>query len=80
MLYQVRYNPKITKNIIKAFTEIHERRIYHGDVRVENILVRPDNSVVIIDFEMSEMDANQELLDAEMEEVSSLCTCLERSC
>ena len=80
MLYQVHHNPQITKNIIKAFIEIHRRRVYHADVRVENILVRPDNSVVIIDFEMSEMDADQELLDAEMEEVKSLCACLERSC
>ena len=80
MLYQVRQNPQITKNIIKAFTEIHKRRVYHGDVRVENILVRPDNSVVIIDFEMSEMDADQELLDAEMDEVRRLCASLERSC
>ena len=68
------------KNIIKAFTEIHRRRVYHGDVRVENILVRPDNSVVIIDFEMSEMDVDQELLDAEMDEVRHLCAGFERSC
>ena len=68
------------KNVIKAFTEIHRRRVYHGDVRGENILVRPDNSVVIIDFEMSEMDADQELLDSEMEEVKDLCAFLERPC
>ena len=80
MLYQVRNNRQITKNVIKAFTEIHRRKVYHGDVRVENILVRPDNSVVIVDFEMSEMDADKELLDAEMQGVRDLCACLERSC
>ena len=80
MLYQVGFNSIISKNVIKVFKELHARKIYHGDIRVENILVRPDNSVVIIDFEKSEMDADQELLDVEMEEVSNLCTCLERSC
>lgn len=72
MLYQVKYNPKIAKNVIKAFKEIHARNVYHGDVRCENILVRPDHSVVVIDFELSEMDADPVSLNAEMKEVKSL--------
>jgi thiamine kinase-like enzyme len=51
MLYQVKYNSKIAKNVVKAFKEIHSRRVCHGDVRCENILVRRDNSIVVIDFE-----------------------------
>jgi tRNA A-37 threonylcarbamoyl transferase component Bud32 len=72
MLYQVRQNSKIAKNVIKAFKELHTRKVCHGDVRVENILVRPDQSVVLIDFELSEMDADSDTLNAEMEEVKFL--------
>ena len=73
MLHQVDANPTITKNVLNAFKEIHARGIYHGDIRSENILVRPDNSVVVIDFESSEMNADPDLLDAEIEEVKALC-------
>ena len=72
MLYQVKYNSKIANNVIKAFKEIHARKVYHGDVRCENILIRPDHSVVVIDFEASEMDADPGLLNAEMREVKNL--------
>jgi thiamine kinase-like enzyme len=76
MLYQVKVTPKIKRNVIKAFTEIHSRRVYHGDVRCENILVRPDNSVVIIDFERSEMDVDLVSLNDEMLEVKHLLASL----
>ena len=76
MLYQVKYNPGIEKNVIKAFKEIHARKVYHGDVRCENILVRPDHSVVVIDFELSEMDADPVSLNAEMKEVKYLLASL----
>jgi len=72
MLYQVEFNPTIAKNILNAFRKIHERKVYHGDIRVENILVRPDNSVVIIDFERSIVNADQALLKEEMNEVKLL--------
>jgi RIO-like serine/threonine protein kinase len=72
MLYQVKVTPNIKRNVIKAFKEIHARRVYHGDVRGENILVRPDNSVVIIDFERSEIDMDLISLNDEMEEVKHL--------
>lgn len=77
MLYQVRYNSKIAQNVLMAFKDLHARKLYHGDVRVENILIRPDNSVVVIDFESSEMNADQDILNAEMEEVKSLLASLE---
>jgi thiamine kinase-like enzyme len=69
MLYQVKVTPKIKRNVIKAFKEIHSRKVYHGDVQCENILVRPDNSVVIIDFERSGIDVDLVSLNDEMVEV-----------
>ena len=72
MLYQVRHNSNIAKNVVKAFKELHTRKVCHGDVRVENILVRPDHSVVVVDFESSEIDADPNTLNAEMEEVKFL--------
>lgn len=72
MLYQLKYNPKIGRNVIKAFNEIHARAVCHGDIRAENILVRPDQSVVMIDFEMSENKASGEALMSEMKEVKHL--------
>ncbi len=78
MLDQVKYNPKIANNMIKAFKEIHARKVYHGDVRCENILVRPDNSILVVDFESSEMEADPDLLHAEMREVKYLLASLKR--
>ena len=73
MLYQVKGNATISQNVLTAFREIHTRGIHHGDVRPENILVRRDNSVVIVDFEASEMNVDdQEVLEAEMDEVKAL--------
>ena len=72
MLYQVKFNPVAAKNVVKAFKEIHARGVLHGDVRAENILVKKDNSVVVIDFESSEMNADRNMLDAEEKQVKSL--------
>jgi tRNA A-37 threonylcarbamoyl transferase component Bud32 len=79
MLYQVNCNSTIKRNIHKAFAQIHARKVCHGDVRVENILVKSDNSVVIIDFEMSIAQASHDILNAEMNEVNELLASLERS-
>jgi RIO-like serine/threonine protein kinase len=78
MLYRVEFNSTISKNVLKAFTKLHARKVYHGDVRVENILVRSDDSVVVIDFENSIMNADEMLLKEEMKEVRSLLTGLQR--
>ena len=72
MLYQAEFNAAISKNVVKAFRELHDRKVCHGDVRVENILVRPDDSVVVIDFERSILDAEETLLKEEMKEVKQL--------
>ncbi len=36
-----------------ALTYLHERRIYHGDVKPENILVTPNGRVRVIDFSIA---------------------------
>jgi len=79
MLDKVKYNSKIANNVIKAFKEIHAWNVCHGDVRCENILVRPDHSVVVIDFELSVMDADSDSLNAEMTEVKYLLASLKHS-
>jgi thiamine kinase-like enzyme len=72
MLHQVKSSPTVIENVLNAFKEIHARGICHGDIRFENILVRPNESVVVIDFEASGMTADPYLLDAEMDEVKAL--------
>jgi RIO-like serine/threonine protein kinase len=79
MLYQVNFNPIIKRNVLKAFAQIHVRNVCHGDVRVENILVKPDNSVIIIDFETSVAQASRDRLRAEAREIKTLLASLERS-
>ena len=76
MLYQVEFNSAISTNVTRAFRELHARKVYHGDVRVENILVRPDNSVVVVDFERSIANAGKKLLNDEMHEVKCLLATL----
>jgi tRNA A-37 threonylcarbamoyl transferase component Bud32 len=72
MLHEVECTPKVRENVIHAFEEIHAWGVYHGDVRSENILVRSDESVVVLNFEISEMDADDKDLDDEMEDVKRL--------
>jgi serine/threonine protein kinase len=72
MLYQVKFNSTIAKNVLKAFGELHARNICHRGVRAENVLVRPDNSVVVIDFELSQANADSDMLKNEILEVKSL--------
>ena len=80
MLYQVRYTAQIGRNILKAFKQIHARGVLHGDVRPENILVREsDQSVVLIDFEMSEVMASRKALMSEMRAVKALLSSFKAS-
>lgn len=73
MLYQVKGNGRISQTVLTAFHEIHSRGIHHRDIRSENILIGADSSVVIVDFEASQMKVDdQEPLDAEMNEVKAL--------
>ena len=56
-------------NVIAAFDVLHKFRICHGDVRAANVLVKPDNSVVLIDFERSVSNADKMMLLEEKDEV-----------
>jgi RIO-like serine/threonine protein kinase len=76
MLHQIKYTPNIGRNVINAYKQIHARGVCHGDVRCENILVRLDASVVVVDFEMSTIDADEDLLKSEMREVKYLLAAL----
>ena len=69
MLSKVSVTTAIERNVIVAFRMLHERGICHGDVRGPNILVKNDNSVVILDFEMSCSNADQIMLLEEENEL-----------
>lgn len=59
----------IEQNVIAAFAMLHKRGICHGDIRAPNVLVKDDNSVVIIDFERSCVNANRMMVIEEQDEV-----------
>ena len=42
MLHEIKYTPNIGRNVVNAFKEIHAKGVCHGDVRCENILVKPE--------------------------------------
>jgi tRNA A-37 threonylcarbamoyl transferase component Bud32 len=50
-----------------VFHAIHELGVVHGDVRQQNILVKEDDSVVIIDFERSNFEDVRDM-DIELED------------
>jgi len=78
MLHQIKYTSKVGRNVMQAFSEIHARGVCHGDVRCENILVKQDGSVVLVDFEVSTIDADESQLEAEMREVKDFLASLKR--
>jgi tRNA A-37 threonylcarbamoyl transferase component Bud32 len=69
----------VVKNVTRAFQLIHEAGVIHGDVRRENILVRRDDSVVIVDFESGEFEEfSDEVVRMEDEVVEKLLSDLEK--
>ena len=68
----------IENNVVAVFRTLHERGIYHGDVRGPNILVRPDNSVVVLDFERSCVNADQIMLLEEEDEVRHMLVAMKK--
>ena len=78
MLHEVPLSTVIAANVIDAFAQVHARGVLHGDIRPDNILVRKDASVCIVDFEMATMDVEMEKLEAEMSEVKGLLASLKR--
>lgn len=69
MLSDVAVTPQIERNIIEAFKKLHQYRAYHGDIRPANIIVRDDESVVLIDFERSVLNADKAMLSEERDQV-----------
>ena len=69
MLSDTKVTPQIEENIIQAFKMLHSHHIYHGDVRAANVLVRMDESVVLIDFERSVLNVDKMMLLEEKDEV-----------
>ena len=61
--------PRIEDNVKTAFEILHRRYVCHGDIRPANIIVRPDETVVLIDFERSVLNADQLTLVDEEDEV-----------
>lgn len=51
------------KKIIEAVKACHEKKVFHFDLKADNIMVKPDESIVLIDFGMAQMktdtDADQ---------------------
>ncbi len=66
---EVVVTPQIERNVIEAFKKLHQHNLYHGDIRAANIIVRPDESVVLIDFERSVLNADRIMLIEEEDEV-----------
>jgi len=78
-LCSARLNDAVMKNVMRAFQLIHEVGVIQGDVRKENILVREDDSVVIVDFERGEFeDLSEEAVRMEEETVEKLMSDLEK--
>ena len=76
MLYQIKYNSKIARNVIKTFKEIHARKVCHRDVQFENVLVKLNDSIVMIDFELNKMNIDSNSLRAEIKTMKYLLTSL----
>ena len=55
--------------MITVYKMLHKYSICHGDVRTANILVRDDDSVVLIDFERGLLNADKMMLIEEEDEV-----------
>jgi hypothetical protein len=47
----LRWVEKITNGLSRALDELHARGISFGDLHPGNVIVRPDDSVVLVDFE-----------------------------
>ena len=69
ILSDVPVTPRIERNVVKAFKDLHRHHVYNGDIRAANIIVRDDESVVLIDFERSVLNADRMMLIEEEDEV-----------
>jgi RIO-like serine/threonine protein kinase len=69
MLSDTIITQRIEANTIEAFKTLHSYGVCHGDVRAANVLVRKNESVVLIDFERSMLNADKMMLVEEEDEV-----------
>lgn len=69
MLSDMNITRRIEENTVQAFKTLHSYGVYHGDVRAANVLVRKDESIVLIDFERSVLNADKMMLLEEEDEV-----------
>jgi tRNA A-37 threonylcarbamoyl transferase component Bud32 len=53
---------KVAGHVVKDFNNIHGGDICHGNIGGENIPVRPDQYVVVIDFGRGENNASEEAM------------------
>lgn len=59
--------------MLTAFRDIHALGVIHSDIMTQNILVKEDHSVVIIDFEFSSFkDVTMDQIASENEEIEDL--------
>ena len=72
MLSDVHITPHIKANILRAFKELRSHRVAHGDIRSVNIIVRDDESVVIVDFERGVLNVSDPTLAEEREKVKGI--------
>ena len=68
----VAITPSVERNVVNAFKQLHRHQICHGDIRAANVIVRDDESVVLIDFERSVLNADRMMLIEEEDEVRHL--------
>jgi len=43
----------IHRQVEEALTAVHERGVVYGDLHLRNIMVRPDNTIALLDFEVA---------------------------
>lgn len=72
MLSDVPITPRIEANVLAAFKELRRHRVAHGDIRSANIIVRDDESVVIVDFERAVVNAGDSMLAEERVKVKGI--------
>ena len=69
MLSDTTVTPQIEKNVVQAFKLLHCQGVCHGDVRAANVLIRENESVVLVDFERRVLNADKMMLLEEEDEV-----------
>ena len=70
----------IERNVVNAFKQLHRHQVCHGDIRAANVIVRDDESVVLIDFERSVLNADRMMLIEEEDEVRHMLLFAKNKC